>query len=114
MIQKIYEVDPLICPKLSGAMRILAFIEDQEVMEEDPKPSGAVETNAKGSTHSTVPGHCLGYQPVPGPCLGRRPQPAPGLPHRLVCIAREVPLSLAGGSYVQKRRPMPSLTPANP
>jgi hypothetical protein len=32
MIQKIYEVDPLTCPKCSGAMRILAFIEDQEVI----------------------------------------------------------------------------------
>jgi len=32
MIQKIYEVDPLNCPKCSGAMRILAFIEDQEVI----------------------------------------------------------------------------------
>ena len=32
MIQKIYEVDPLICPKCSGDMRILAFIEDQEVI----------------------------------------------------------------------------------
>ena len=32
MIQKIYEVDPLRCPKCNGAMRILAFIEDQEVI----------------------------------------------------------------------------------
>ncbi|MBW1668186.1 MAG: transposase, partial [Deltaproteobacteria bacterium] len=32
MIQKIYEVDPLTCPKCNGAMRILAFIEDQEVI----------------------------------------------------------------------------------
>jgi hypothetical protein len=29
---KTYEVDPLIRPKCSGAMRILAFIEDQEVI----------------------------------------------------------------------------------
>ena len=32
MIQEIYEVDPWTCPKCSGAMRILAFIEDQEVI----------------------------------------------------------------------------------
>ena len=32
MIQKIYEVDPLNCPKCDGAMRILAFIEDREVI----------------------------------------------------------------------------------
>jgi hypothetical protein len=27
LIQKIYEVDPLLCPKCSGAMRVIAFIE---------------------------------------------------------------------------------------
>ena len=31
LIQKIYEVDPLTCPKCKGRMRILAFIEDEEV-----------------------------------------------------------------------------------
>ncbi|HIJ54570.1 MAG TPA: hypothetical protein HPQ03_00450 [Deltaproteobacteria bacterium] len=33
LIQKIYEVDPLICPKCSGAMRVIAFIEDEEVIK---------------------------------------------------------------------------------
>ncbi|MCG2789925.1 MAG: hypothetical protein L6405_08295 [Actinomycetia bacterium] len=28
LIKKIYEVDPLICPKCGGNMRIIAFIED--------------------------------------------------------------------------------------
>ena len=28
LIQKIYEVDPLICPKCQGTMRIISFIED--------------------------------------------------------------------------------------
>ena len=32
LIQKIYEVDPLTCPKCKNEMRILAFIEDQEVI----------------------------------------------------------------------------------
>jgi hypothetical protein len=32
LIQKIYEVDPLTCPKCWGIMRILAFIEDREVI----------------------------------------------------------------------------------
>jgi len=31
LIQKIYEVDPLTCPKCQGKMRIIAFIEDEEV-----------------------------------------------------------------------------------
>ena len=33
LIQKIYEVDPLICPKCRGTMRIIRSIEDQEVVK---------------------------------------------------------------------------------
>jgi hypothetical protein len=33
LIQKIYEVDPLICPKCRGTMRIISFIEDREVIK---------------------------------------------------------------------------------
>ena len=33
LIQKIYEVDPLACPKCSGTMRIIAFIEDYKVVK---------------------------------------------------------------------------------
>jgi hypothetical protein len=33
LIQKIYEVDPLVCPKCGGIMRILSFIQDQEVIK---------------------------------------------------------------------------------
>ena len=32
LIKKIYEVDPLICPKCGGQMRIIAFIEDYKVI----------------------------------------------------------------------------------
>jgi hypothetical protein len=32
LIQKIYEVDPLICPKCKGSMRIISFIEDAQVI----------------------------------------------------------------------------------
>jgi len=32
LIQKIYEVDPLICPKCKGGMRIISFIEDTQVI----------------------------------------------------------------------------------
>jgi len=31
-IQKIYEVDPLVCPACRGEMRVIDFIEDQEVI----------------------------------------------------------------------------------
>jgi hypothetical protein len=33
LIQKIYEVDPLVCPKCSGAMRVIAFIEEPDVIK---------------------------------------------------------------------------------
>ena len=31
LIQKIYEVDPLTCPKCSGKMKIISVIEDKDV-----------------------------------------------------------------------------------
>ena len=34
LIQKIYEVDPLVCPKCKGAMRIISFIEDAQIIRE--------------------------------------------------------------------------------
>jgi hypothetical protein len=40
LIQKIYEVDPLTCPMCQGQMRILAFIEDEEVIEKMLKHLG--------------------------------------------------------------------------
>ncbi len=33
LIQKIYEVDPLICPKCHGQMRIISFIEELDIIE---------------------------------------------------------------------------------
>ena len=33
LIKKIYEVDPLVCPKCGGEMRIIAFIEDYKVIK---------------------------------------------------------------------------------
>ena len=33
LIQKIYEVDPLICPKCKGSMKIISFIEELDVIE---------------------------------------------------------------------------------
>ena len=34
LIQKIYEVDPLVCPKCKGTMRIISVIEDVQVIRE--------------------------------------------------------------------------------
>ena len=40
LIQKIYEVDPLTCPKCQGPMRVISFIEDQEVIKKILKHLG--------------------------------------------------------------------------
>jgi len=34
LIQKIYEVDPLLCPVCRGQMKIIAFIEDYKVVKD--------------------------------------------------------------------------------
>ncbi|MBW2614547.1 MAG: transposase, partial [Deltaproteobacteria bacterium] len=33
MIKKVYEIDPLICPKCGGTMRIVSFIEDYNIID---------------------------------------------------------------------------------
>jgi hypothetical protein len=69
LIQKIYEVDPLTCPKCSGAMKVISVIEDGEVIkkilkhfglweikERPPPKSGALEPNVRIDTSdSQVP-----------------------------------------------------------
>jgi hypothetical protein len=71
LIQKIYEVDPLVCPKCRGTMRIISSIEDQDVIKTVLKHLGlwliqsrppakahappACEYTADGSCHATFP-----------------------------------------------------------
>ncbi len=38
LIQKIYEVDPLTCPKCSGAMKVISVIENEDVIRKSLKP----------------------------------------------------------------------------
>jgi len=40
LIQKIYEVDPLVCPKCSGNMKVIAFIEKPDVIKKILKHLG--------------------------------------------------------------------------
>ena len=40
LIQKIYALDPLTCPKCQGKMKIISFIEDAEVIEKILKHLG--------------------------------------------------------------------------
>ena len=45
LIQKVYEVDPLICPKCEGKMRIIGFIEDEQLIKKILIHLGLWETN---------------------------------------------------------------------
>jgi len=45
LIQKIYEVDPLVCPKCQGEMRIIAFIEIPHIIKKILKHLNLCETN---------------------------------------------------------------------
>ena len=47
LIQKIYEVDPLTCTKCQGKMRIIAFIEDEEVIKKILKHLGLWQIKAR-------------------------------------------------------------------
>jgi hypothetical protein len=51
LIKQVYEVDPLVCPRCAGTMRIIAFIEQPAVIDlpvpgtadrEDSHPPGDV------------------------------------------------------------------------
>ena len=49
LIQKIYEVDPLKCPKCQGAMRVIAFIEHEDVIKKILKHLDLWEVKRKPS-----------------------------------------------------------------
>jgi len=55
LIQKIYEVDPLVCPKCSGAMRIIAFIEEPDVMKKILKHLGLWDVKHKPRPVANAP-----------------------------------------------------------
>ena len=55
LIQKIYEVDPLTCPKCEGQMRIISFIEDEEVIKKILKHLGLWDVKARPTPRANVP-----------------------------------------------------------
>ncbi|MCX5847111.1 MAG: transposase [Deltaproteobacteria bacterium] len=69
LIQKIYEVDPLICPKCQGTMRIISSIEDGEIIKAilkhlgiwlvkskpSPKAHGPPSVESVMDDHSQIP-----------------------------------------------------------
>ena len=55
LIQKIYELDPLTCPKCQGQMRILSSIEDQEVIKTILKHLGLWLVTRKPQPRANAP-----------------------------------------------------------
>ena len=47
MIQKIYETDPLTCPKCSGVMKVISVIENEDVIKKILKHLGLCEREAR-------------------------------------------------------------------
>jgi hypothetical protein len=43
LIQKIYEIDPLTCPKCQGPMRVIAFIGKGDAIKEIPRGGQALK-----------------------------------------------------------------------
>jgi hypothetical protein len=72
LIQKIYEVDPLLCPKCSGAMRVIAFIEAPGVIRKILKHLNLWDTKRKPQPLANAPpiDVALLYDDPPGPSAG--------------------------------------------
>jgi hypothetical protein len=68
LIQKIYETDPLCCPKCSGKMKILSFIEDPEVIKKILKHLGLWDFKARPPPKATAtpPDFHTDYSARPG------------------------------------------------
>jgi RNase P protein component len=61
LLQKIYEVDPLICPKCQGTMRIISSIEDEEIIKAILKHFGLwlIKSRPVPKAHSPTVAACL-------------------------------------------------------
>jgi hypothetical protein len=61
LIQKIYEVDPLICPKCSSEMKVISVIEDEKVIKKILKHLGLWDLKARSPTKATGPPKIIEY-----------------------------------------------------
>ncbi len=86
LIKKVWEADPLLCPKCSREMRIVALIDDRVVIERILRHLGLWETGVRVSPARAPPepGEWV-IEPCyddPFPCLPRRSEAKTGLRHR--------------------------------
>jgi len=56
LIQKIYEVDPLVCPKCQGSMKIISFIENLELIEKILRHLGLWDTRIHDPPQQVISG----------------------------------------------------------
>ena len=72
LIQKIYEVDPLVCPKCRGAMKIISFIEQPEVVKQILQHLGLWEAQKRPPPKINSPpsDYCAAEQISSYDCIG--------------------------------------------
>ena len=66
LIQKVYEVDPLICPKCQGEMRVISVIEDQAIIKKILQHLGLWEIRARPPPKTNT---CLTAEDLPAKAL---------------------------------------------
>ena len=62
LIQKIYEVDPLTCPKCSSQMRVISVIDDEDVIKKILKHLGLWDQKTRPPPKATWPPKIQEYQ----------------------------------------------------
>ncbi len=55
MVNKVYEIDPLICPKCGGTMRVISYIHDEDVIWQILNHLGLLEEESAGSSERAPP-----------------------------------------------------------
>ena len=75
LIQKIYEVDPLLCSKCGGEMKIIAFIEEQAVIEKILKHLGLWLLSSRPPPRRPVSRGCEDFPEYTPPPDGFIPDP---------------------------------------
>ena len=64
LIQKVYEIDPLVCPKCQGEMRVISVIEDQAIIKKILQHLGLWEIRSHDPPACIMP-HTLEFTYLP-------------------------------------------------
>ncbi len=55
LVNKVYQVNPLVCPKCGGEMRVISYIEEEDVMWKILNHLGLLEEETVGSSERAPP-----------------------------------------------------------